>query len=356
MNVRRRAAFVALATALAPLGALAQSPAKVGFIYFGPVGDVGWTYQHDLGRKALEQALGTKVAVRTVPNTLEGPDGERVARELVNDGSKVVFAVGFGYMKEVLRIAGENPDRCFATASAYMTAPNAGAYNAKWHEGGYLAGIVAGKSSKTGNLGFVGAHLVPDVMWYLNAFTLGARSVNPNAKVRAVFVNSWSDPPKETDAAVALISTGADVLTHYTNSPAVVTAADSRGVQSISFHSDMSKFAPKHYLTGVTHHWESYYTKVTTDALAGRCTGDRFFGGLKEGTVKLAPLSPRVPKDVAELVAAKASDIANERLRVFGGPIKDNAGTIRVPAGSHLADADLGKMNWFVDGIVTGQR
>lgn len=347
---------MALAATLAPLVALSQSPAKVGFIYFGPVGDSGWTYQHDQGRKALEQALGSKITVRTVPNTLEGPDGERVARELVSDGAKVVFAVGFGYMKEVLRIAGENPDRCFATASAYMTAPNAGAYNAKWHEGGYLAGIVAGKSSKTGNIGFVGAHLVPDVMWYLNAFTLGARSVNPNAKVRAVFVNSWSDPPKETDAAVALINTGVDVLTHYTNSPAVVMAADARGVSSLSFHSDMSKFAPKHYLTGVTHHWDSYYTKVTSDALAGRCNGERYFGGLKEGNIKMAPMSTRVPRDVVDLVASKASDIANARLRVFSGPIKDNTGAIRIPAGSDLVDADLGKMNWFVDGVVAGQR
>lgn len=177
MNKFLRHAGVALLAITAPFAAIAQQPAKVGFMYFGPVGDVGWTYQHDLGRQELEKNLGSKIAVRTVPNTLEGADGDRVARELTADGAKVIFAVGFGYMKATLQIASENPKTCYSTATAYMTAPNAGAYNAKWHEGGYLAGIVAGKATKSNAIGFVGAHPVPDVMWYLNAFIQGARSV-----------------------------------------------------------------------------------------------------------------------------------------------------------------------------------
>ena len=202
--LRRSAACLLIITA--PAICSAQAPAKVGFIYFGPVGDVGWTYQHDLGRKELEKNLGSKIVVRTVPNTLEGADGDRVARELSADGTKMIFAVGFGYMKAVLQIASENPDKCYATSSAYMTGPNASGYNAKWHEGGYLAGIVAGKTTKSNSIGFVGAHPVPDVMWYLNGFVQGARSVNPKANVRAVFVGSWSDPPKETEPATALIN------------------------------------------------------------------------------------------------------------------------------------------------------
>lgn len=341
---------------LAPVCASAQEPAKVGFVYFGPVGDVGWTYQHDQGRKELEKNLGNKVAVRTVPNTLEGADGDRVVRELTADGAKVVFAVGFGYMREVLKIAAENPSKCYATSSAYMTGANASGYNAKWHEGGYLAGIVAGKTTKANNIGFVGAHPVPDVMWYLNGFMQGVRSVNPKANVRAVFVGSWSDPPKETDAANALINQGVDVMTHYSNTPAVVTAADARGVPSISFHSDMRKYAPKHYLTGVTHQWGDFYTKFTTDALAGKCKGTLYFGGIKEGNIKMAPMGPQVSKEVADLVAAKSKDIAEGRLNVFAGPIKDIKGAVKVPAGATLPDAEVGKMDWYAEGIIVGQR
>lgn len=345
-----------LVVALAPSLALAQQPTKVGFVYFGPVGGAGWTYQHDLGRQEMQNALGNKVSVRTVPNTSEGPDGERVVRELMADGTKVVFAVGFGYMREVLRVASENPDKCFATASAYMTGPNASGYNAKWQEGGYLAGLVAGKVTKANVIGFVGANPAPDVMWYLNGFVLGARSVNPKATVKAVFVGSWSDPPKEVDAANALMNQGVDVMTHYTNTPAVVSAADARNVASISFHSDMRKFAPKRYLTGVTHEWGSYYTKMTADALAGRCKGSLYFGGIKEGNIKMAPFSNWVPKDVADLVAAKSKDIAEGRLKVFAGPIKDNQGNLKVPAGAAYPDADLGKMTWYAEGIVVGKQ
>ncbi|WP_077033087.1 BMP family ABC transporter substrate-binding protein [Pelomonas sp. KK5] len=356
MKTPMQQAAICLLALLAPLAASAAEPTKVGFVYFGPVGDVGWTYQHDQGRKALEQALGNKIVVKTVPNTFEGPDGDRVVRDLTENGTKIIFAVGFGYMRDVLRIAADNPDKCFTTASAYMTAPNASGYGAKWHEGGYLAGIVAGKMAKNNVIGFVGANPVPDVMWYLNALVQGARSVNPKATVKAVFVGSWSDPPKETDAATALLNQGVDVMTHYTNSPAVVTAADARGVPTISFHSDMRRYAPKHYLTGVTHEWSDYYIKFTKDALEGKCKGSLYFGGIKEGNIKMAPMGPQVPKDVVDLVAAKTKDIAEGRLKVFAGPIRDNKGAVRVAAGSAYPDADLGKMDWYAEGIIVGQH
>jgi len=345
-----------VAVALSPILAQAESPTKVGFIYFGPVGAAGWTYQHDLGRQEMERAIGSKVSVRTVPDTAEGADGERVTRELSSEGTKVTFAVGFGYMREVLRVASENPEKCYATASGYMTAPNVSGYNAKWHEGGYLAGIVAAKTTKSNLIGFVGAYPVPDVMWYLNGFAHGARSVNSKATVRAVFVNSWSDPSKEVDATNALLNQGVDVMTHYTNSPAVVSTADARNVATISFHSDMRKYATKHYLTGVTHEWGGYYTKMVSEALAGHCKGALYFGGIKEGNIKLAPMTSWVPKDVAELVEAKRKDIENGRLNVFAGPIKDNQGVVKIPAGTTLADAELGKMNWFAEGIVVGSK
>jgi len=354
MKPLARLALVALSSL--SLAAFAQQPAKVAFMYFGPVGEVGWTHQHDLGRQELEKNLGTKVVVRTVPDTAEGADSERVARELSAEGTRMIFAVSFGYMRPILKVAAENPDKAYTTASGHVTAPNVGGYNAKWHEGGYLAGLVAGKTTKSNTIGFVGAHPVPDVAWYLNGFVQGARSVNPKVTVRAVFVGSWSDPPKETEAAMSLINLGVDVMTHFTDTPAVVSAADARGVASISFHSDMRKFAPKRYLTGVTHHWGSYYTQVTNDALAGKWQGKLYFGGLKDGTIRMAPLGPQVPKEVADLVAVKTQEIAQGRLNVFAGPIKDTSGKLRVPAGAVLPEGELGKMDWFAEGVVVGKR
>ena len=336
---------------LCPAISAAQQAAKVGFIYNESIGDVGWTHQHDLGRQEMEKALASRVAVKTVPNTAEGTDGARAARELTVDGSKMIFAAGFGYMRSILRIAADNPGTCYAVATGFVTSPNVSGYTARWYEGGYLAGIVAGKSTRLNSIGFVGAHAVPDVMWYLNAFVLGVRSVNPNAIVRAVFVGSWSAPQKETETAISLINQGVDVIAHYTNSPAVVVASDARDVASISFHSDMRKHAPKHYLTGVTHHWGNYYTKMASEVIAGRCQGSLYVGGIKEGNIKLAPFSSRVTKDVVDLVDSKSREIVEGRLKIFSGPIKDTQGIVRVQPGAVLSHMDLQKAFWFVQGV-----
>lgn len=345
--------FALLLSCLLGLSSAAVAdPLKVGFVFLGPVGDSGWTYQHDLSRAEMEKNLGTQVSVRRVTDTNEGPDSERVARELAGEGYKLIFGASFGYMKPMLVVAKDNPEARFLIASGYQTATNFGGYNAKWHEGGYLAGIAAGKTSKSGNLGVVGAFPVPDVMWYINAFTLGARSVNPKATVRVVFVNSWYDPPKERDAAVALLNQGVDVLTHFTDTAAVATAAESRGVAVISFHSDMRKFAPRNYLTGVTHQWGGYYTKVAREVMAGTWKPGLYLGGVADGVIRMAPPGPRMDKDTAALMEARTAEIASGKLQVFGGPIKDQQGNVKVAAGKSIADADLGSMNWFVDGVV----
>lgn len=357
---RRTLLSAGLGTGLAGLLPLrhlhAAAPLKVGFVFLGPVGDTGWTYQHDLGRRELEKNLGAQVSVRAVPETNEGPDSERVARELSAEGCKLVFGASFGYMKPMLSVANDFPDTRYLIASGYQTAKNFGGYNARWHEGGYLAGIVAGRTTRANTLGLVGAHPVPDVMWYLNAFALGARSVNPKAVVRVVFVNSWFDPPKERDAATALMNQGADVLTHFTDTPAVATAAEERGVGVISFHSDMRKHAPKHYLTGLTHSWGGFYTRVAQEVIAGSWKPSLYLGGIADGVVRMAPMGPRVSPETAALVQAKEREIAGGKLQVFAGPIKDQKGAVRVPAGSHVADADLGRMDWFAEGIVGGSR
>lgn len=342
--------------AVASATATAAEPLKVGFIFLGPVGSSGWTYQHDLGRIQMEKALGAQVSVRAVPNTSEGPDVERVARELSADGYKLIFGASFGYMKPLMAVAADNPGGTYLCASGYLTSKNFGGYNAKWQEGGYLAGIVAGKTTKANLIGFVGSFPVPDVMWYLNAFTLGARSVNPKAVVRTVFVNSWYDPSKEREAAVSVMNAGADVVTHFTDTPAVVTAAEERGVGVISFHSDMRRFAPKNFLTGVTHDWGGFYTKVAREVIAGTWKPSLYFGGIAEGVIKMAPVGPRVTPEVAALMQAKEREIASGKFQVFHGPIKDRSGTVRVAAGSVLPAADLGKMDWFVDGVVGGEK
>jgi simple sugar transport system substrate-binding protein len=336
--------------------ARAANPLKVGFIYLGPVGDCGFAYQQDLGRQALEKNMGSQVSVRTVPNTNEGPDSERVARELSNDGCKLIFAASFGYMHPVMKVAKQNPDKFYQVASGYLSAKNFGGYNAKWHEGSYLAGIAAGKMTRSNVIGYVAPHPVPDVMWAVNAFTLGARSVNPKAQVRVIFVNSWYDPGKEREAGLVLMNMNADVMTHFTDTPSVMQAAEEKGVWAISFHSDMSKYAPTKYLTGITHNWGDYFTQVAKDVIAGTHKGGLYFGGLKEGVVKMAPFGPGMPADVAALVRAKEQDIISGKLNVFSGPIKDRDGAMRVAAGSAFPEAQLGKMNWFVDGVVTANK
>lgn len=329
----------------------AGDPLKVGFIYLGPVGDSGFAYQQDLGRKALEENMGQQVSARIVPNIDEGPNAERIARELTRDGCKLIFAASFGYMNPVMKVARQNPGTYYTIASGYRTQKNFGGYNAKWQEGSYLAGIAAGKMTKSNVIGYVAPHPVPDVMWAVNAFLLGARSVNPKAKVQVIFVNSWYDPGKEREAALTLMSLGADFMTHFTDTPSVVQAAEEKGIWSISFHSDMSKYAPTKYVTGITHNWGNYFTQVAKNVIAGTQEGELYFGGIKEGVVKMAAFGPNVPADVTALVRAKEQEIASGKLNVFAGPIKDQAGTMRVAAGSAYPEAELGKMDWFVDGV-----
>ena len=355
MQLQRRATLSALGALLVtqgiPQAARAAEPFKIGFMFLGPVGEVGWAHQHDQSRIAMEKELGGLVKVHAVANVNEGPDAERIARELSADGNKLLFAASFGYMKPVMSVARDNPDKSYLVASGYLTAPNFGGYNAKWYEGGYLAGTLAGKTTKSNVIGLVAAYPVPDVMWYLNAVALGARSVNPKATVNVVFVNSWFDPAKEREAAIALINQGADVITHFTDTAAVVAAAEERGVWSISFHSDMGHLAPKYYLTGVTHHWGAFYTRVAREVMAGTWKSGLFLGGLREGVVKMAPFGPGVSSEAANLVRAREKDIASGRLNVFAGPIKDQHGKVRVAAGAVYPDADLGKMNWFAQGV-----
>jgi simple sugar transport system substrate-binding protein len=347
-------AFAVLAGALALLGnAMAADPALICFVYVSPIGDAGWTYQHDQGRKDMEKALAGKVTTKFVENVAEGADAERVIRELAQSGCKMIFATSFGYMNYMEKVSKQFPNVIFMHATGYKTGPNFGTYNARFYEGRYLNGVIAGKMTKSNILGYVAAFPIPEVLQGINAFTRGARSVNPKAEVRVIWVNSWYDPGKEREAANTLISQGADVITHHTDSTAVVQTAEEKGKYAFGYHSDMSKYGPKAQLSATTHVWGDFYAKTVSDALDGKWKTTSVWGGMKDGMIKLAPLNPVIPADVKALVAKDEAEIKAGTLHPFAGPVVDQDGKVRVPAGKNMTDEELGKMDYYVEGVAS---
>ena len=349
-----QATLVVLVAGLVPWTAVAVAadvPFKVGFVYVSPVSDAGWTFQHDSGRKEMEKALGGKVVTKYVENVPEGADAERVIRELAQSGNQLIFTTSFGYMNPTLKVAKQFPKTDFEHATGYKTDVNVGIYNARFYEGRYLAGIVAGKMTKSNVAGYVAAFPIPEVVMGINAFTRGMRSVNPKSEVKVIWTNSWYDPGREREAAETLVSQGADVLTHHTDSTAVVQAAEARQVYSIGYHSDMSKYGPHSELTAVTHQWGAFYTKTVQEAMAGTWKPTSVWGGIKEGMIKMAPFNPIVPKDVQDLVNRTAVDIGAGKMHPFTGPIKDNEGKERLAAGKVMSDDVLSKMDYYVEGV-----
>jgi basic membrane protein A len=329
----------------------ADAPFKVGFVYVSPISDAGWTFQHDSARKEMEKALGGKVVVQYVENVPEGADAERVIRDLASSGNQLIFTTSFGYMNPTIKVAQQFPKTYFEHATGYKRAENVGTYNARFYEGRYLAGIVAGSMTKTGVAGYVAAFPIPEVVMGINAFTRGMRSVKPNAEVKVVWVNAWFDPGREREAADTLISQGADVLTHHTDSTAVVQAAEAKKVYAIGYHSDMSKYGPNAHLTAVTHQWGAYYTRTVQDAIGGKWKPDNVWGGIKEKMIKMAPFNPIVPRAVQDKVNQTAADIGAGKFHPFTGPVIDNQGKERLAAGKVMSDEVLSRMDYYVEGV-----
>jgi len=350
-----RVALAAIAAvpvlALSPAAdAAGPSPLKVGFVYVSPIGEAGWTWQQDIGRKEMEQKLGARVQTQYVESVPEGADAERVIRDLAQQGNKLIFTTSFGYMNPTLKVARQFPDVKFVHSTGYKTAANVATTNARFYEARYLAGILAGKMTKSNVAGYVGAFPIPEVLQGINAFTRGMRSVNPNAEVRVIWVNSWFDPGKERDAALALMGQGADIVTHHTDSTAVVQAAEEQGKYAIAYHSDMKKFGPKAQLAAVTHHWGDYFTKEVRDVLDGTWKPDSVWGGIKEGMTALEGYGPAVPADLKQLVLDRQAEIVAGTLAPFGAPVIDNTGKVRLEKGV-LDDNALNKMNYYVKGV-----
>jgi simple sugar transport system substrate-binding protein len=299
----------------------------------------------------MEKALSGKVTTKYVENVPEGADAERVIRELAQSGNKLIFTTSFGYMNPTLKVAQQFPNAYFEHATGYKDAKNMGRYNARFYEGRYLAGIVAGKTTKTNVAGYVAAFPIPEVVMGINAFTRGMRSVNPKAEVKVVWVNSWFDPGRESEAANTLISQGADVVTHHTDSTAVVQAAETKNVYAVAYHSDMSKYGPNSQITAVTHVWDKYYTERAQAVLNGTWKPDNVWGGLKDGMIQMGPFGKSVPKDVQDQMKKAEADIAAGKLHPFTGPMKDNEGKERLAGAKAIGDEALSKMDYYVEGV-----
>ena len=354
----RNLALATLAGAVRCSTALtAAEPVKVGFIYVSPVGDAGWTYQHDLGRKQMEAAMKGAVTTKFIENVPEGADAERIIRQMAQDGNQIIFTTSFGYMNPTEKVSKTFPNVTFFHATGYKSGANMGIYNARFYEGRYLNGVIAGKMSKTNVAGYVAAFPIPEVVMGINAFARGMKSVNPKAEVRVIWVNSWFDPGKEREAAMTLIAQGADMITHHTDSTAVVQAAEEKhkekGTWAFSYHSDMAKYGPTAQLSGTTHVWGEFYIRTIKEVLDKKWKGTNVWGGMKEGMIQLAPMSKSVPADLQKQIVKLEGEIKTGKLHPFAGPVVDQEGKERVAKGKNMSDSDMNAMNYYVQGVAS---
>ncbi len=325
-------------------------PVKAAFIYVSPVGDAGWTLAHDKARLVVDELPYVETAyTEAVP---EGAEAERTLNQYVRDGYNLIFTTSFGYMDPTINVAATSPDVTFMHCSGFKTAPNVGTYFGRMYQPRYLTGMIAAKMSKSNVLGYVAAHPIPEVIRGLNAFALGAQSVNPKIKVHVVWTQTWYDPAKEREAAESLLDVGADVIAQHQDTPAPQQAAEKRGRYSIGYNSDMSSFAPAAHLTAPIWHWEVVYNKVVEQVHTGTWTSSQYWGGLADGVVGLSPYSDLVPQDVRDLVEAKKAAIVSGAWDVFTGPINNQAGELWVPEGEVMSDGDMLGMTKLVEGVV----
>ena len=330
------------------------APVKAAFVYVAPLTDAGWVRQHDQGRLAVEAALPGQVKTTYVENVAEGPDAERVIRDLAMQGHQIIFTPSFGYMEPTLKVAREFPAVKFESVTGYKTAPNVAASNARYYEGRYLAGIAAGRLAT--QAGYVAGFPIPEVIQGINAFTLGMRSVNPQATVRVVFLGEWFNPPRERDAAMSLMNQGAEVLAFHTGSNAVMVAAQERGKLAVAYHSDMRKVAPDAQVAAVTHQWGDYYTRRVRAVIDGSWKSTQVWGGVREGMIRVDSFGSKVPAAVQAEVTARQKDMAAGKLTVFSGGkagVKDNEGKTAIAAGQALDDGAILGIDWLVEGVAT---
>ncbi len=326
---------------------------KVAFIYIGLPGDLGWTYEQDQGRKMIEDQLGDKVETTYVENVPEGPDAARIIRQYAQKGYNMIFATSFGYMDPMVEVAAEFPDVYFEHCSGYKTSDNLATYFGRMYQARYLSGIVAGNAIAPGeSVGYVAAFPIPEVVRGINAFTIGLRKVNPTATVKVVWTNTWYDPVKEREAAVALLDSGVKLITQHQDTTEPQKAAQERGLVSIGYDSDMGSFVGDSVLVSPKWHWGSYFVKTVQDAMDGTWVSHSYWGGLKEGVVELSPFSSKVPQDIQDMVIAEKAKIEGGSWDVFWGAVKDQDGKVVLAEGAKMADGEMLGMSFFVEGVV----
>ncbi len=340
--------------AAAPASAAAPAkpaPLKIAFAYVGPVGDGGWTFAHDNGRKAIEKEFGDKISTSFVENVPEAADAERVFRDMVGQGAKLIFGTTFGYMEPMMKVAADAKDVKFEHATGYKTADNLRTYDSRTYEGAYMAGVIAGAMTKSNTLGVVGSIPIPEVIRNINSFTMGAQSVNPKVKTKVVWVNEWFNPPKETEAATALINGGADVLMQNTDSPAVLKTAQEKGKRAFGWDSDMTAYGPKAHLGSAVINWAPYYTKAVRDALEGTWTTGKAWWGVKEGAIDFVSMASDVPAETRDKVEKVKAGLKDGSFVIWKGPIVDNAGKTMLEKDKVADDEWLGGIKFFVKGV-----
>lgn len=348
--LRKTILSLVLAAGIAVAGS-AAAQTKVGFIYVGPIGDHGYSYQHDQGRLAVEKALGDKVKTVYVESVPEGADAERVIRQLATSGNDIIFTTSFGFMNPTIKVAKSFPKVKFEHATGYKRADNVATYCARFYEGRTILGTIAGKMTKSNVVGYIGSFPIPEVIRGIDAFTLALRKVNPEAIVKVVWVNSWFDPGKEGDAAKTLIDQGADIITQHTDSPAPLQVAESRGIYGFGQASDMKSYAPKAQLTSIIDNWNTYYIERVKAVMDGTWQSTDHWDGLKQGMVEMAPYGDAVPADVRKLADEVKQSIIDGSFHPFQGPIKNQKGELVVKAGDVVSDKELLGLNWYVEGV-----
>jgi simple sugar transport system substrate-binding protein len=340
------AALLALAAPAAP-----EDKLKVGFIYVGPIGDFGWSYQHEQGRLAMMKALGDKVDSTYLEKVPEGPDAERAIEQLARSGHKLIFTTSFGFMDATVKVAKKYPNLMFEHATGYKREKNLATYSGRFYEGRYIQGVIAAKMSKSGVMGYIASVPIPEVISGINATMIGAQTINPNIKVKIIWVGEWFNPGKEADAAKALIDQGADVIMQHTDSAAAVETAAKRGIPAFGQDSDMIKFGPKTQLTAIIDNWGPYYTERAKLALDGKWTSTDTWGGLGSKMVVMAPYT-NMPDDVKKLAEDTEAQIASGKLHPFKCPVVAQDGsTVECKGGTHLDDGKILGMNYYVKGV-----
>ncbi|KAA5607511.1 BMP family ABC transporter substrate-binding protein [Roseospira marina] len=342
---------VALATGASGPVLAADEPLKVGFIYVGPVGDFGWSHQHDQGRQGVEEALGDAVETTYVESVPEGADAERVLTQLAASGHDLIFTTSFGFMNATLKAARKFPNVKFEHATGYKRADNVSTYAARFYEGRYVIGVIAGHMTKSNTIGYIASVPIPEVVRGVNAFTQGLRSVNPDATVKVIWVNSWYDPGKEREAAETLVAQGADVLTQHTDSPAPVQVAEEKGIYAFGQASDMTQFGPDAHLTAIVDDWRGYYVERTKAVMDGTWESTDTWGGLASGMVAISDYNPAMPPEVVEAAEAARAAIESGELHPLAGPLRDQTGQVLIADGEAPDDGALLSMDWFVEGV-----